>query len=154
MFGLFHSAKDIEHLKCRRCRHKIGTVEHYPIPVCAQCWLSACENRVSGPGYNPNKDSFQSIMQDFDAEARVWVKRLQTRPTRIDVLRDSSEAMQEVWGLGHEVDAAYQKARTTKVAADAVEADRLQEVMNARMQSISENRPEAMAAADAVEREE
>lgn len=154
MFGFHASAKDLEHQKCRRCNKKIGVIEHAPIPVCGPCWLSALDNRVSGPAYDDMRDAFHKIMRDFDAEARRWVRRMQTRPTRLDVLRDSNEGLDDVREMGRQIDAAYSRAKVSKSKADTDEAERIEETMRQRMEAISQNRPAALAAADVIEREE
>lgn len=131
--------------RCQRCHKPIGAIDHHPIPVCAACWLFAWDNRWTQPHRDPNKDSFEKLMEDFETEARRWVRRISTRPTRLDVLRDSNDAVQDVRELGQQVDAAYSRK-------DIAEAERLEAIMRERMEAISVNRPAATAAADALER--
>lgn len=121
---------------CRWCTKRIGLVNHHPIPVCQACWeLSKANVSAASPKGNLR----ERLFLEFPKEARIWVKRMSTRPDPLqasveeagaiaDLARDLTKAMSAgdpalVARLSQEMQLRLVKLAEFKLAAPALMKD-------------------------------
>lgn len=136
LFRAHATKQDLEHQKCRWCHHKIGHIEHAPIPLCTSCFKAAYGT--------PNS---QRMMVEFNSEWHEYARRLQKdRPSRLDVLTETQEVIGGLRELGARIDEAVRRR-------DVAEVDRLSEQMRQQIDAIARYRTEAMTLVTRLEEE-
>ena len=113
--------------RCRWCKEQIGEVRHRPVPLCQGCFALA---RANTKPTAPKGNLWEKMMTDFESEARVWVKRMQSAPlTASDLVQRQQEAMAEILAM-------RAKAKTLKAIGKVDEAQRLLVEADARQAAV------------------
>lgn len=99
---------------CQWCATKrIGTTDHFPIPLCGECFASAYANPCPD---SPRGSLWNRMMEEFHPEAVRWVKRIQKRDTAVDLAVTAAEARTELLRLKQERTDYVQSGNSAEVS--------------------------------------